>query len=103
MLCNTGPSAPTTGSGGRSVWSSRSSASAASSRCGEYSAHCHFNNGAGWLQVEGHGAPHDPAEFVPELLGRGFGLHLFDGKITLGNTVRMIGLQAQGYLFENDA
>jgi hypothetical protein len=70
---------------------------------GEYSAQCHVNNGAGWLQVEGQGTPHDPAEFVPELLGPGFGLHLFDGNIALGNTVRMISLQAQAYLFENEA
>jgi Protein of unknown function (DUF3089) len=69
---------------------------------GEYSAQCHVNGGAGWLQVEGQGTPHDPAEFVPELLGPGFGLHLFDGNIALGNTVRMIALQAQEYLFENE-
>jgi hypothetical protein len=69
---------------------------------GEYSAQCHFNNGAGWLQLTPEGTPHDPAEFVPELLGPGFGLHLFDGNIALGNTVRLIGLQAQAYLFENE-
>ena len=69
---------------------------------GEYSAQCHVNNGAGWLQVEGQGTPHDPAEFVPELLTPGFGLHLFDGGIALGNTVRMIALQTQQYEFENE-
>jgi hypothetical protein len=39
---------------------------------------------------------------VPELLGPGFGLHLFDGNIALGNTTRLIALQAQTYLFENE-
>jgi Protein of unknown function (DUF3089) len=70
---------------------------------GEYSAQCMFHEGAGWLQVEGQGTPHDPDEFVPELLPPSFGLHLFDGDIALGNTVRMIALQAQAYLFENEA
>jgi hypothetical protein len=69
----------------------------------EYSAQCHTNNeGAGWLQLTPEGSPHDPPEFVPELLGPGFGLHLFDGNIALGNTVRLIALQAQAYLFENE-
>jgi hypothetical protein len=67
---------------------------------GEYSAQCHVNNGAGWLQLTPEGTPHDPAEFVPELLGPGFGLHLFDGAIALGETVRDIALQTQTYISE---
>jgi hypothetical protein len=68
---------------------------------GEYTAQCHVNNGAGWLQLTPQGTPHDPPEFVPELLGPAFGLHLFDGNIALGNTVRMIALQGLTYLVEN--
>ncbi len=70
---------------------------------GEYSAQCHVNNGAGWLQLTPQGTPHNPPSFVPELLGPGFGLHLFDGNIALGDTVRMIALQGLAYLVENAA
>jgi Protein of unknown function (DUF3089) len=65
---------------------------------GEYSAQCHINNGAGWLQLTPQGTPHNPPEFVPELLGPVFGLHLFDGNIALGDTVRDIALQGFVYL-----
>jgi hypothetical protein len=69
---------------------------------GEYSAQCHVNDGAGWLQLTPQGTPHNPPSFVPELLGPGFGLHLFDGNIALGNTVRMLAIQAHAYLEENE-
>ena len=36
-------------------------------------------------------------------LGRGSGCTCSTGNIALGNTVRMIALQAQAYLFENEA
>ncbi len=61
-----------------------------------------LNNGAGWLQLTPEGTPHNPPEFVQELLPPSFGLHLFDGNIALGNTVPMVALQAQEYLFENE-
>jgi hypothetical protein len=70
---------------------------------GEYSAQCHVNGGAGWLQLTPQGTPHNPPSFVPELLGPVFGLHLFDGNIALGDTVRMIALQSLTYLIENGA
>jgi hypothetical protein len=68
---------------------------------GEYSAQCHVNNGAGWLQLTPQGTPHNPPSFVPELLGPVFGLHLFDGNIALGDTVRVIALQGLAYLVQN--
>jgi hypothetical protein len=68
---------------------------------GEYSAQCHVHAGAGWLQLTPQGTPHDPPEFVPEKLGAAFGLHLFDGNIALGDTVRLIALQAFVYQLEN--
>ncbi len=68
---------------------------------GEYSAQCHVNNGAGWLQLTPQGTPHNPPSFVPELLGPVFGLHLFDGNIALGDTVRMIAVKGVAYLIQN--
>jgi len=70
---------------------------------GEYSAQCHWNSGgAGWLQIKGEGTPHDPDEFVQELIGPADGLHLFDFNLALGNLVRMVALQTQQYLFEGE-
>jgi hypothetical protein len=68
---------------------------------GEYSAQCHVNEGAGWLQLTPQGTPRNPPEFVPELLGPAFGLHLFDINIALGNEVGMVALQTQHYLLES--
>jgi Protein of unknown function (DUF3089) len=68
---------------------------------GRYAAQCHVHEGAGWLQAVPEGTPHNPPSFYPELLGPGFGLHLFDGNIALGNTVRLIALQGFVYQLEN--
>jgi len=67
---------------------------------GEYTAQCHDENGASWLQVNPVGTPVDPAEYVQESLGGDWGLHLYDVNIALGNLVKTVAIQAQAYAFE---
>lgn len=64
---------------------------------GEYTAQCHHENGASWLQINPVGTPVDPPEYVHELLGPDWGLHLFDVNIALGNLVETVATQAQNY------
>ena len=68
---------------------------------GEYTAQCHKENGASWLQVNPVGTPVDPAEYVTETLGPDWGLHLYDVNIALGNLVEDVALQATAYGFES--
>jgi hypothetical protein len=67
---------------------------------GEYTAQCHTNNGAGWLQLTPQGEPVNPPEFVQELLTPSFGLHLFDVNIALGNLVPTVALETVSYKLE---
>jgi Protein of unknown function (DUF3089) len=67
---------------------------------GEYTAQCHKENGASWLQVNPVGTPVDPAEYVQESLGPDWGLHLYDINIALGNLVKTVAIQADVYGFE---
>jgi Protein of unknown function (DUF3089) len=66
---------------------------------GEYTAQCHDENGASWLQVNPVGTPVDPEEYVQESLGPDWGLHLYDVNIALGNLVRTVALQSAAYAF----
>jgi hypothetical protein len=68
---------------------------------GEYTAQCHKENGASWLQVNPVGTPVDPPEYVAEDLGPDWGLHLYDMNIALGNLVKDVALQATAYTFES--
>lgn len=67
---------------------------------GLYTAQCHKENGASWLQANPVGTPGDPRELVQETLGPDWGLHLYDINLALGNLVHTAALQAQAYLFE---
>ncbi len=67
------------------------------SSVGEYAAQCHQENGASWLQVNPVGPALDPDEYVQELLGADWGLHLFDVNIALGNLVKTVALEADSY------
>jgi Protein of unknown function (DUF3089) len=67
---------------------------------GEYTAQCHKENGASWLQVNPVGTPVDPPEYVKEELGPDWGLHLYDVNIALGNLVNTTAIQAAVYAFE---
>ncbi len=64
---------------------------------GEYTAQCEHANGATWLQVNPVGAAVDPPEYVQELLGPQWGLHVFDVNIALGNLVKTVATQAASY------
>jgi Protein of unknown function (DUF3089) len=64
---------------------------------GEYTAQCHKENGASWLQVNPVGTAVDPPEYVQELLGPEWGLHLFDVNIALGNLVKTVATEATSY------
>jgi hypothetical protein len=66
---------------------------------GLYTARCHKENGASWLQVNPVGTPVDPPELVKEELGPQWGLHLYDVNIALGNLVKTVALQAQAFAF----
>jgi hypothetical protein len=67
---------------------------------GEYTAQCHDENGASWLQVNPVGAAVDPTEYVQEALGPDWGLHLYDVNIALGNLVKTLAVQSAAYAFE---
>ncbi len=67
---------------------------------GEYTAQCHNENGASWLQVNPVGTAVNPPEYVTESLGPEWGLHLYDVNIALGNLVHTVALQAGAYEFE---
>jgi hypothetical protein len=68
---------------------------------GEYTAQCHHENGASFLQINPVGKAVDPPEFVKEELGPDWGLHLYDVNIALGNLVKTVAIQSQAYAFEN--
>ncbi|HTU77608.1 MAG TPA: DUF3089 domain-containing protein [Solirubrobacteraceae bacterium] len=68
---------------------------------GEYTAQCHHENGANWLQVNPVGTAVDPDTYVEESLGPDWGLHLYDINIALGNLVKTVAIQEQSYLFAN--
>jgi Protein of unknown function (DUF3089) len=67
---------------------------------GEYTAQCHNENKASWLQVNPVGTAVNPPEYVMESLGPDWGLHLYDVNIALGNLVKTVALQIQAYGFE---
>jgi hypothetical protein len=67
---------------------------------GEYTAQCHNENGASWLQVNPVGTAVDPAAYVTESLGPDWGLHLYDVDIAIGNLVKTVAIQSQAYAFE---
>jgi Protein of unknown function (DUF3089) len=68
---------------------------------GEYTAQCHDENGASFLQVNPVGTAVDPPSYVKEELGLDWGLHLYDVNIALGNLVKTVAIQSQAYMFEN--
>ncbi len=68
---------------------------------GEYTAQCHKENGASWLQINPVGTAVDPPGYVKEELGPDWGLHLYDVNIALGNLVRTTAIQAAAYAFQS--
>jgi hypothetical protein len=67
---------------------------------GEYTAQCHHENGASWLQINPVGTAFDPPSFVKEELGPDWGLHLYDVNIAAGNLVKTVAIQSATYAFE---
>jgi hypothetical protein len=67
---------------------------------GEYTAQCHKENGASWLQINPVGTAVDPASYVQEELGPDWGLHLYDVNLVVGNLVKTVAIQTQAYAFE---
>jgi hypothetical protein len=68
---------------------------------GLYTAQCHNENGASWLQVNPVGTPVDPPSYVKESLGPDWGLHLYDIGIALGNLVKTVGFESAAYELES--
>jgi hypothetical protein len=68
---------------------------------GLYTAQCHNENGASWLQVDPVGTPVDPPGYVKESLGPDWGLHLYDIGIALGNLVKTVGFESVAYELES--
>jgi hypothetical protein len=64
---------------------------------GEYTAQCHKEHGASWLQINPVGPAIDPPEYVKEGLGPEWGLHVYDVNIALGNLVHTTAIQSAAY------
>jgi len=66
---------------------------------GQYTAQCHHENGASWLQI--NPVPGTVfTEFVQEVLGPQWGLHLVDVNIALGNLVKTVAIQSAAFGFD---
>ena len=63
---------------------------------GLYRARCRREGGAAWLGVTP--AAGDPRPLVSERIGAGWGLHLYDVNLPLGNLVGVVRRQAKAYL-----
>lgn len=68
---------------------------------GLYTAQCHKEDGASWLQVNQVGTVPSKISPVEEQLGPQWGLHLYDINIALGNLVKTVGIQATAYELED--
>jgi hypothetical protein len=64
----------------------------------EYSARCEARNGASWLQLDLN-RESDARERIVETLPPGWGTHLVDVNVALGNLVADVWAQGVGYLF----
>ena len=64
---------------------------------GLYTAHCESAGGATWLQVDTTGIAGDKRQVVFQTLGSGWGLHLFDVNLALGNLVELVRAQAVAF------
>jgi hypothetical protein len=64
---------------------------------GLYTAHCESAGGATWLQVDTTGIAGDQRQVVFQTLGPGWGLHLFDVNLALGNLVELVRQQEAAY------
>jgi pimeloyl-ACP methyl ester carboxylesterase len=62
---------------------------------GRFTAACRNEGGASWLQVTT--VPGDPRMTLPESLGPGWGLHLFDVNLALGDLVELVRRQAAAH------
>ena len=64
---------------------------------GLYTGQCESANGANWLQVDPTNVTGDQRPKVTESIGPGWGLHLYDVNIALGNLVDLVHRQASAY------
>jgi hypothetical protein len=64
---------------------------------GLYTAHCESAGDATWLQVDTTGIAGDQRQVVFQTLGPGWGLHLFDVNLALGNLVELVRQQEAAY------
>ena len=64
---------------------------------GLYTAHCESVDGATWLQIDTTGIAGDKRQVVYQTLGPGWGLHLFDVNLALGNLVELVRQQTAGF------
>jgi hypothetical protein len=65
---------------------------------GLYTAHCESVGGATWLQIDTTDVAGDQRPAVYQTLGPGWGLHLFDVNIALGNLVDLVRQQEAAFL-----
>jgi hypothetical protein len=65
---------------------------------GQYSAACHTEGGATWLQVSPVKVNGDRRPRVPEIGGPSWGFHAADVNLALGNLVQDVRLQVAAYL-----
>jgi hypothetical protein len=67
---------------------------------GQYTAQCISQNGASWLNI-GKVGNGDQREYVQELLGPEWGLHLFDVGLGIENLVKTVAIQEHAFGFES--
>jgi len=64
---------------------------------GLYTAHCESSGSATWLQVDTTNIAGDQRQVVNQALGAGWGLHLYDVSLALGNLVDLVRQQAAAF------
>jgi hypothetical protein len=61
---------------------------------GEFSAHCQSANGATWLQIDRPGGANDSRPAAPRSESPGWGLHVVDVNLALGNLVELVASES---------
>jgi len=62
-----------------------------------YTAHCESSGGANWLQIDTTNIPGDQRPVLVQTIGAGWGLHLYDVNLALGNLVELVRQQAGAF------
>ncbi len=64
---------------------------------GRFTATCRAADGASWLQIDDAHAPGETRPHLVDSLGAGWGLHLVDVNIALGDLVHLVGAEGAAW------